>query len=262
MRRLIAPALFGWLLLLPDVVSAQEKALELRDIERVLPTGNNRCRPLSTQTFNSESEGINLFVPNGWEISLHTVFTEQPAQGLMFEIDKSVSDNIKLRLGSGMMVVDRESIIGDIYFDESMQMTQFGFYVDWNIFPADISVVGGMVMHDTRVDLTAWPKPGLIYSLNGRLYTSAELGIMHAELSYESPSPYIGIAWRKPLGPDSPWRFRADLGTLFNMQPSLSLRSDSTISGINDDLAAEARQLESEFADQFIIAALGLSYAF
>lgn len=262
MGRVITTALLGWLLLMPVLASAQEEEFELGDLEKVLLPGNYRCLPWSDQRVDSESESIKLFIPNGWEMSLHTVFTERPAQGLMFEIDKAVSDNIKLRLGSGVVVVDRESTIGDIYFDESMQMTQFGLYVDWNVLPADISVVGGIVMHDTRVDITAWPKPGLIYSLNGRLYTSAQLGRMHAELSYETPSPYLGIAWRKPLGWNSRWRFSADLGTLFNMQPSLTLRSDATITGINDDLAVEARQLESEFADQFIIATLGLSYAF
>ena len=258
--------MIGGLLLLPLLASAeapkQPAEFVLGDLEKVLLPGNYRCLPWSDQWVDSESDRVFLLEPNGWAVSLHTVFTEEPAQGLMFELDKQVSEDITLRLGGGIVVLGRESTIGDIYFDESMQMSQLGLYVDWKVLPANISLVAGLVLHDTQVDITAWPKPDLIYSLNGRLYTSAQLGKLHGELSYESLSPYAGIAWRKQLGWGSHWHFSADVGTLFGMQPSLSLRSDAAITGINDDLAVEARQLEKEFADQFLIATIGLSYAF
>ena len=251
-------------LLLPLLAAAEEPQFgSLEDLEKVLLPGTYRCMPWSDQQVESSSTSVPLFIPNGWSLSAHTVFSEEPANGLMLELDYLFTERLRLRLGSGVVLMNRQSTLGDIRFEEQMQMNQFGLYLDWRLLEAtDLGVVGGVVWHNTSVDITATPTPGLIYSLNGRLYTSAQLGVLSGELNYAPQSPYLGIAWRKQLGWNSRWSFSADLGTIFNMSPELSLRSDSTITGINSDLAVEANELESEFDDRFITATLGLSYAF
>ncbi len=46
------------------------------------------------------------------------------------------------------------------------------------------------------------------------------------------------------------------------MQPDLTLRSDSALVGINNDVAVAANSLENEFEERFLVATIGLSYAF
>ena len=267
---MVRPALWHslwiWLALVPLCDAAPEASpgerLIVADLnEMVLPSAY-RCRVKTKAAKPSATEQLEPYTPNGWVISVRTVISDQEASGLMLETHKSINDTLKIRLGGGTMASQRSGMLRDYHYDESLQMNHLGVYLDWKRLPYDISLVGGLVWHDATTDLTLKPTAGLSYSLNERIYTSAEIGLLSGTMSYPAIAPYLGLAWEKPFGTNSRWRFSTDLGVIFNMQPELTLRSNSTLAGINDDVAVTANSLENEFENQFFVATIGLSYAF
>ncbi len=258
-----------WLALLPPGVTAQEplppqptQQLMLAEMNEMVLPSSYRCRARSVQALPSAPAGHKTFTPNGWELTVRAVLSDQPTRGLMLETRRVLSDTLKLRLGGGTMSSQRSGMLRDYHYDEAVAMSHIGVYLDWKRLPYDISLVGGVAWHNTTSEITLKPTPGLSYTLNNRLYTSAEIGLLSGSMSYLSTAPYLGLAWERQLGSGSRWRFSTDLGIIFNMQPELTLHSDSTVAGINDDVAVAANSLEHEFENRFFVATLGLSYGF
>ncbi len=190
--------LWVWLALLPWCAVAQQpapgKRLILADLtEKVLPSAY-RCRVKTKAVKPSAEEQRESYAPSDWVLSVRTVLSDQEASGLMLESHKELSDTLKLRFGGGTMTSRRSGMLRDYHYDEEVQMNHLGVYLDWQRLPYDISLVGGVVWHNTTTKLTLKPTPGLSYTLNNRLYTSAELGLLRGSMSYPPPSP----TWASP----------------------------------------------------------------
>jgi len=252
------------ILLLTPLATAAQESSQLPPVmmaemsERVLPN-RYRCKvpQMERERLVQQAEP---FVPSGWRVTSRVVLSDQPTNGVMLELDRVLTDTLKLRVGAGIMGSRQSGRLRDYNYVESVDLHHLGAYVDWQGLPYNLSLVGGVALHDATTELTLRPISGLTYNLNNRLYSSAEVGTLRGSMSYSPVAPYLGVAWGMPFGKGSRWRFSADLGAIFNMQPDLSLRSDSTVPGINADVAVEANSLEGEFSDHFIIATIGISY--
>lgn len=202
------------------------------------------------------------FPENPFWITVSTIATEEPARGLGLSLDKRWNDHLGLRLGYSYLAFVRESQVGSIQFEEDLAMGNTQLLFDWYPFAWHLRLSVGLAYQDSEVAVTGVPDPGLTFVLNGRAYSSAQLGNLSGSIDYPEFIPYVGLGWSHRLGPFSRWRFEADVGAVFNMEPSLALQSDSTVVGLDQDLAVAAKELEEDFADYYAVLSLGLSYAF
>ncbi len=122
-----------------------------------------------------------------------------------------------------------------------------------DIFPIPGSIFrlsAGLFYNDNRLDMTAEPRPGNTYELNGTIYDASTIGTLKGRLTFNRTAPYLGVGWGNPFAKPSGWGFMLDVGAMYQGRPKLSLTSSSALcassAACQADLEAERRDAEQD----------------
>lgn len=123
-------------------------------------------------------------------------------------------------------------------------------------------LTGGAVVSRLNTTLAGRPDRAGQYTINGRAYSVAEVGLLEGRLRYKPVNPYLGGGWEsRPAGTPG-WRFACDFGALLMARPGVTL-TGSAASGntaLQQDLAAEQRELRRHGVA--VLGSVGVAYGF
>ena len=171
--------------------------------------------------------------------------TADAREGVIIEAGWKISDDwrFKTRLERGFY--SREQTISLVEFSESFKRNSIGLFAERKMsFAPDFSLALGVVHFDKASSWVANPKTTAVYQLNDRYYSGLNLGKPEATVSYRDLVPYLGVSWSSLGTDEAGWGLSADIGVLFNLDPTLKIKSDnpSGLPLLNADLQHEADQ--------------------
>lgn len=195
--------------------------------------------------------------------SLNIDHTEETTRGVGLQLNVPINRWLGLRMGRGYLEMERSTPINDIRFDEMMKMGTVTLMFDLYPFKRDnlLHLTLGNIVLENDVELTAYQKPGVNYLLNGKIYNSAQLGNLTGTIEYAHFAPYAGIGLKWQIG-DSHWMVTLDAGRVFNLNPEMTLTSDSGVGSINADLAVEVAKVNGKMPDSYDVYSLGVAFGF
>ncbi len=191
-----------------------------------------------------------------WWISASAAIIQEPTQGGAVALGY-LRRGTEWRLGVGQLRMTRETRLGSFDAREAFASSNLSGYVDWYPFSGGFHLGAGIVLQTAETELTATPDPDRVFTINGRLYTSEQLGSLRGTIRYSPAVPYVGVGWSQRV---DRWRLRSDFGVVFNLQPELELKSGSTLAGSETDLQALAAELQKDIDNFYALVSLGISY--
>lgn len=190
--------------------------------------------------------------------------------GLGAELDIALTDSLGARIGLNSYSYQYYANSSTVNYDFHLKLQTVSALADWYPF-ADNSFrtsIGAMY-NNNKVSLNGQPIGGT-YTINGNTYSSADVGSLQGEMSFNKVAPYIGIGWGKPSPTGRGWGMTTDFGVLFQGTPKTSLAATcgSAIAGttnctqLQSDTAAENTKLQSALSNfkWWPVASIGISY--
>lgn len=186
--------------------------------------------------------------------------------GIGVEGTTPINHELNARIGANAFQYDYSAIESDITYSFDLKLLSFSALVDWlPFFDNDFRLTGGLFVNKNSLDSTA--KTTDSYTIGNAIYTSAQVGSLSGDISFNALAPYAGIGWGNPFSNDSNWSFAVDLGVLFQGSPNINLSANGPLSSNAEflaDLAREENNLKSEI-DHFNfypVISIGVTYKF
>lgn len=181
------------------------------------------------------------------------------------------SPSLNGRLGVNYFKHDFTKRSGRIEYDLDGKLQTVDALLDW--YPragSSFRITGGVFYNDTRFDALATPDLNGTFTLNGRPYTAADVGVLVGKVDFRKAAPYIGIGWGNALATERGWSFGGDLGAFYQGKARVSLRSvnctvqTALCNQLAGDVAVEEARLADEASDYKVYPVLraSLSYRF
>ena len=132
-------------------------------------------------------------------------------------------------------------------------------------------LTGGLVYNATEVKAKASANAQGEFTLNGKTYTAADVGVLSGTVDFRKAAPYIGIGWGNALRQGgSGWQFSADLGAMYTGKAEVRLvsigctTSNTVCRALATDVEAERARFEKEASDfqVYPVVRASLSYRF
>ena len=188
--------------------------------------------------------------------------------GLGLELTMEAADKVNIRFGGNYFKVSREVDVEGNDYDLDLKLQSFTALADWYVADGSFRITGGVFLNQNGLKGTALASN--TYDIEDNTYTSAEVGILKADVGFKSVAPYLGIGWGNPLRDDSDWSFMADLGVVFAGKPSLDITSTGGALSNDPTLLADIAQTELDFNDSdelkylkyYPVISVGLNYRF
>ena len=96
------------------------------------------------------------------------------------------------------------------------------------------TVITGLYYNDNGFSGTVTPSTIQNVEINGVMYTSADIGKLNTDVTFNKIAPYFGIGWGNNAK-DKGWGFTFDLGALYHGKGT----ADLTAEGINPAVATQ-----------------------
>ncbi len=121
-----------------------------------------------------------------------------------------------------------------------------GSYYPWD---NGFHVAGGIVVNDSRLEAHANAKEGKSFNIDGKTYTTEEVGSVDAKVDLRRVAPYVGVGWDNGNKGAEGWSIAASAGVMFNGDPDLSLAASKCDLNTAEACAELDRRIENERAD-------------
>lgn len=185
--------------------------------------------------------------------------------GLGLEGSTSINNKLNARFGVNAFQYSYSGTESDIDYDFDLELLSFATLLDWLPFENGFRLTGGLVVNKNRLDLTA--DTAATYTIGTTTYTSAQVGSLTGDLTFNDLAPYAGIGWGNPFGKDSNWSFAIDLGVMFQGSPDVSLSANGTLAtnaAFLAEIAREEDNLQSEIEEYkyYPVISIGVTYKF
>jgi hypothetical protein len=187
--------------------------------------------------------------------------------GVGVEVSKLLMSHVGVRVGANYFKFSKTRTQSDVTYDATLKMQAFSALID--LFPGNrgnFHFTGGLMTDPAKVNGTGKPNSGGTFTINGNSYTTAQVGILSAEVKYPGVSPYVGIGFGTPA------RSGAALGFLFDLGATIgkaTVALDATGAASNPGLAADLKAQEAttehdvqKFAKVYPVVSFGLAYRF
>ena len=179
----------------------------------------------------------------------------------------TVNPKLSVTVGYTWLNTDYDTDSHDANYDGKLKLSNFKAVANWHPWSGTFHFSGGVYVADNKVDVTARPKNGTTYELNGHFYDQNDIDSITGQADFEGDvAPYIGVGWAKNPARGG-WGFYADLGVFFAGDASarLSATGPATITPqFQNDLRSEENDINDDLNDLAVypVAQIGVMYRF
>lgn len=181
--------------------------------------------------------------------------------GLGAELTVPLISRINARLGVNSYTYDYTTTESEIDYDAEFDLSTTSLILDWHPFSGRFRISAGYFNNKNSILLTGTPT-GATIDIGGTTYPSAVVGTLTGDIAFKKNVPYAGIGWGNAVGKNKRIGLNFDLGVLKQGSPEVTLTSTGAVD--QDDLDAEAAELESDISefDVYPVISLGISFRF
>ncbi len=188
--------------------------------------------------------------------------------GAGLELTFEAAHKLNVRVGANYFKTSRQVDVEANTYDLDLKLNSYTALADWYVTDGSLRLTGGVLFN--KNNLTGLALASNSYDLNGTLYTSAEVGVLQADVDFKPTAPYLGIGWGNPLSDDRDWLLMIDLGVVFASKPRLDVTSTGGTLSNNSILQNNIVQVEQDFANTkelkylkyYPVISIGLNYRF
>jgi hypothetical protein len=187
--------------------------------------------------------------------------------GFGVEVSKLLIGHVGVRVGANYFKFDKTRTESNVSYDATLKLQAFSALID--LFPANrgsFHFTGGLMTDPAKVNGTGKPTTSGTFTLNGNTYTTAQVGILTAEVKYPGVVPYVGIGFGTPARSGGALGFLFDLGATIG---KATVALDATGAASNPTLAADLQAQEDKtehdvqkYAKIYPVISFGLAYRF
>lgn len=177
---------------------------------------------------------------------------------------------LNLRVGFGRLGYSYSGHTDSVDYDLGLKGRTYDALLDW--YPQEgkaFRLTGGIMYNGNKIDVRAKPGAAGNYSLQGNVYSAANVGQVTGTVDFGKFAPYLGVGWntgQKEKG----WSVATDLGLMFQGAPRTSLNNsgcnagDAVCGRFQADVQRESAALNSEVGKfkVYPVLRIGLNYKF
>jgi hypothetical protein len=176
-----------------------------------------------------------------------------------------MSENLNLRITHNAASQSFDGETDGVDYDYDFEFSSTSLLIDWHVFGGGFRLTTGALINDNEIYAQS-DINGLTLEVGDTVFTSAEVGRLEGDISFDSYAPYLGFGWGRAIADGFSVVF--DLGVVFQGQPEVSLQTvGGTLSDnqlLLDEVEREEQELQKD-ADEFDlypVVSLGLFYRF
>ena len=187
--------------------------------------------------------------------------------GTGFEIGKSLTEKLNVRVGMNSFSQDDDQTIDDVAYQAELDFQSTALYLDYHPFAGTFHLTLGYVNSSNELRATA--QPAVPVDVGDVTYQPGDIGQLDAKVAFGS-GPYLGLGWGNV--PASGFGFSLELGVLQSGAPEASLAASNLnptftqtdIDLLNSELRKEEANIQADLDEYelFPVIALGISYGF
>ena len=185
--------------------------------------------------------------------------------GYQVALSQSMSENLNLRITHNAASQSFDGETDGVDYDYDFEFSSTSLLIDWHVFGGGFRLTTGALINDNEIHAQS-DINGLTLEVGDTVFTSAEVGRLEGDISFDSYAPYLGFGWGRAISDGFSVVF--DLGVVFQGQPEVSLQTvGGTLSDnplLLDEVEREEQELQED-ADEFDlypVVSLGLFYRF
>jgi hypothetical protein len=188
--------------------------------------------------------------------------------GLGLDLSKELADGWTGRLGLNSYKYSKSLTESGIDYTADFKWASAHALADWYPMRGTFRTSFGLVYNNNKFTMTGKPSGGS-YTINGQIYTTAEIGSLTGEVTFNRSAPYLGVGWGNPVAAGKTWGFVADLGVLYQGSPKPKLTAtcgtnQTLCAQLPVDTAAQQSKLNSDLNSfkWYPVFSVGASYRF
>ena len=185
--------------------------------------------------------------------------------GYQVALSQSLSENVNLKLAYHTASKSFDGETDGVNYDYDFDFESTGILIDWHVFGGGFRLTTGALINDNEIDAQS-DISGLTIEVGDTIFTSAEVGQLEGDISFDSYAPYLGLGWGRSISDG--FSFVFDLGVVFQGEPTVNLQTvGGTLSNnplLLDEVEREEQELQEDANDFDIypVVSLGLFYNF
>jgi hypothetical protein len=185
--------------------------------------------------------------------------------GYQVALSHSVSENVNFKLTYQAASQSFDGETDGVNYDYDFDFKSAGILIDWHVFGGGFRLTTGALINDNEIHAQS-DISGLTLEVGDTIFTSAEVGRLEGDISFDSYAPYLGVGWGRSISDGLSFVF--DLGVVFQGEPTVNLESVGGSLSNNPFLLDEVEREEQELQedandfDVYPVISLGLFYNF
>jgi len=185
--------------------------------------------------------------------------------GYQVALSQSVSENVNLKLTYNTASQSFDGETDGVNYDYDFEFESTSLLIDWHVFGGGFRLTTGALINDNEIFAQS-DISGLTLEVGDTVFTSAEVGRLEGDISFDSYAPYLGLGWGRSIADG--FSFVFDLGVVFQGEPTVNLQTVGGTLSDNSLLLEEVEREEQELQDDandfdvYPVIALGLFYNF
>lgn len=179
-------------------------------------------------------------------------------------VEFQATDSVVTRLGFNKWDRNFTTTSGSLNLDGKLKLSSADLLFDWHLFSGATHLTVGMLSNSNKIAVTAVPGAGGTYTINGTTYTSAQIGTLSGEVTFNKTAPYLGFGWSSQPK-NKGFMFSSDFGIMFQGSPKAKLSYTGTQNAtISNQVAAEEANLNSKLSSykRYPVISFAIGYAF
>tara|TARA_B110000967_G_scaffold147001_1_gene150489 strand:+ start:213 stop:824 length:612 start_codon:yes stop_codon:yes gene_type:complete len=185
--------------------------------------------------------------------------------GYQVALSQSVSENVNLKLTYNTASQSFDGETDGVNYDYDFEFESTSLLIDWHVFGGGFRLTTGALINDNEIFAQS-DISGLTLEVGDTVFTSAEVGRLEGDISFDSYAPYLGLGWGRSISDG--FSFSFDLGVVFQGEPTVNLQTVGGTLSDNSLLLEEVEREEQELQDDandfdvYPVISLGLFYNF
>ena len=185
--------------------------------------------------------------------------------GYQVALSQSVSENVNLKLTYNTASQSFDGETDGVNYDYNFEFESTSLLIDWHVFGGGFRLTTGALINDNEIFAQS-DISGLTLEVGDMVFTSAEVGRLEGDISFDSYAPYLGLGWGRSISDG--FSFSFDLGVVFQGEPTVNLQTVGGTLSDNSLLLEEVEREEQELQDDandfdvYPVISLGLFYNF
>lgn len=185
--------------------------------------------------------------------------------GYQVALSQSISENVNLKLAHNAASRSFDGETDGVNYDYDFDFKSTSLLIDWHVFGGGFRLTTGALINHNEIFAQS-DIDGLTLEVGDTIFTSAEVGRLEGDISFDSYAPYLGFGWGRAIADG--FSFVFDVGVVIQGEPEVSLQSVGGTFSNNPLLLAEVEREEQELQedadefDMYPVLSLGLFYSF